>query len=222
MKNKTNNLESIKTNINSLQIMDKENEEQIYTNLINYWFSRENVFKKFLRELNFTDFAYDYELKKEKRIFHGRIDILALNTDINKAIIIENKILSGLNGIDKEEEKTQLDKYVEDIEKDYEISENNILGLVFVPDYNLEIIKNEIDVLVRKNNSKFFKIIPYSRLITFFEQVREYVKGDLYYGYFDDFIKILKSQTYTSIIEKNRMEMENKFLLAIKNAKSSV
>lgn len=222
LKDKSKNLENIKSNINSLQIMDKENEEQIYTNLINYWFSRKNIFKKFLQEMELNDFLYEYELKKEKRILHGRMDIFALNTDINKAIIIENKILSGLNGIDRNEEKTQLDKYIEDIENDYNIPENSILGLVFVPDYNLDIIKNEIDILVRKNNSKFFKVIPYSKLITFFENIKEYVSNDLYYEYYEDFIKILKSQTYTSISEKNRIEMENKFLLAIKNAKNNV
>lgn len=204
-------------NMNYLQLIEKEDEEQIYTNLFYYWLNSNNLIDEFIKEkLNIED---KFELKKEKKIKHGRMDLFAISKD--KAIIIENKIQSGLNGIDKEEETTQLGKYVNDIIKDYEINANEIYGMIFVPDYNFEFLTREIQELEKEEIIKNYNIIKYSELYEFFnkKEIIQILKKDLYFnGYYEDFLRCIKNHTFSNISEKNKTEMERKFIYAIKRA----
>ena len=53
----------------------------------------------------------------------------------------------------------------------------------------------------------------------FFEENRNIVREDLYYSnYYEDFLRCLRNHTYQDIDEKNKEEMERKFIYAIKNA----
>lgn len=222
LKGKNNNLE-IENEINFLQLIDKENEEQIYTNLIYYWFGRNNLFETFIQSKNLIHFLDKYNLYKEKKLEHGRMDILAISEREDKAIIIENKILSGLNGIDKAKENNQLKTYLNAIKNKYEakISLDNIFGLVFVPDYNYNFIKQEMEEVLTKKEIQYFEIVKYSELYKFFADNQNKVKEDLYYkNYYQEFLNILKIHTCNDINEKNKKEMERKFLYAIKNAKN--
>jgi hypothetical protein len=220
LKDKVEDFQFDNRNINYLQIIEKVNEEQIYTNLLYYWFSRNNLFDIFINE-KFPKFKGQYQLSKEKRIKKGRMDIFAISKE--KAIIIENKILSGLNGINSEEESTQLKTYIDAIRKDYKIDSKNVLGLIFVPDYNKEIIEKELNDLEKDYIKKFFNTIPYSEILNFFKENKEKVKYDLYYNnYYDDFLNTLKNHIYSNTEEKNRTEMERKFMFAIKNAKKKI
>lgn len=214
VKDKIKDFELDKQNINYLQIIEKVNEEQIYTNLIYYWFSRNNLFDKFVKE-KLPEYKDSYVLQKEKRTEHGRMDIFAIGE--TNAIIIENKVKSGLNGIDKEKEITQLGKYVKDINKEYK--KNKIFGLIFAPDYNISIIEKQIKELEKKEIIKSYRLISYSDLMKFFEENRNIVREDLYYSnYYEDFLRCLRNHTYQDIDEKNKEEMERKFIYAIKNA----
>ena len=216
-KKKVNDFSLENININYLQLIEKEDEEQIYTNLLSYWFNCNNLIDIFINEkLTILD---RFEVKKEKRVKHGRMDIFAISE--KRAIIIENKILSGLNGVDKDEETTQLGKYVKDIEKEYEIEQNEIYGMIFVPDYNFEFLNKEIRELEQQEILKYYKIIRYSELYEFFskKEVRKILKDDLYYsGYYDDFLRCIRNHTFNNINEKNKNEMERKFIYAIKKA----
>lgn len=214
VKDKIKDFELDKQNINYLQIIEKVNEEQIYTNLIYYWLSRNNLFDKFVKE-KLPEYKDSYVLQKEKRTEHGRMDIFAIGE--TNAIIIENKVKSGLNGIDKEKEITQLGKYVKDINKEYK--KNKIFGLIFAPDYNISIIEKQIKELEKKEIIKSYRLISYSDLMKFFEENRNIVREDLYYSnYYEDFLRCLRNHTYQDIDEKNKEEMERKFIYAIKNA----
>ncbi len=216
-KKKVNDFNLEKVNINYLQLIEKEDEEQIYTNLLSYWLNCNNLIDIFINEKLFI--SDRFEVKKEKRVKHGRMDIFAISE--KRAIIIENKILSGLNGVDKVEETTQLGKYVKDIEREYEIKQNEIYGMIFVPDYNIEFLNKEIKDLEQQEILKYYKIIPYSELYEFFnkKEIRKILKDDLYYNfYYDDFLRCIKNHTFNSINEKNKNEMERKFIYAIKKA----
>lgn len=176
------------------------------------------MFDKFVEE-KYPKLKGKYLLEKEKRTRHGRIDIFAIEE--KKAIIIENKIKSGLNGIDKQEEKTQLQVYVKAMKEEFNIDKENIFGLVFVPDYNKSIIEKEIRELEKVEIINYYNIISYSELLYFFEKYKNIVKEDLYYDYYEDFLKALKNHTYKDIDEKNRTETEKKFIYAINKAKNS-
>lgn len=216
-KEKIKNFKVENINMNYLQLIEKEDEEQIYTNLFYYWLNSNNLIDEFIKEkLNIED---KFELKKEKKVKHGRMDLFAISK--NKAIIIENKIQSGLNGIDKEEETTQLGKYVNDIIKDYEIKANEIYGMIFVPDYNFEFLTREIQELEKEEIIKNYNIIKYSELYEFFnkKEIIQILKKDLYFnGYYEDFLRCIKNHTFSNISEKNKTEMERKFIYAIKRA----
>lgn len=216
-KEKIKNFKVENINMNYLQLIEKEDEEQIYTNLFYYWLNCNNLIDEFIKEkLNIED---KFELKKEKKVKHGRMDLFAISKD--KAIIIENKIQSGLNGIDKEEETTQLGKYVNDIIKDYEIKANEIYGMIFVPDYNFEFLTREIQELEKEEIVNNYNIIKYSELFEFFnkKEIVQRLKKDLYFnGYYNDFLRCIKNHTFSNISEKNRTEMERKFVYAIKKA----
>ena len=231
--------------INFMQLIEKQDEEQIYTNMIWYWFSRENVFNSFLEFRKYGNLRDKYDIQKEKVISGGRTDILALGK--NYIIIIENKIMSGINGVEKEKieseydiiKRTQLSKYIAGIkgkqengellkreEKDSNISDNRcIKGFVFIPDYReddfyFEVDKyNERDIL-----NKYYKVIKYSELYDFFTQkeIREVLEKDLYgKKYYADFINGLELHKQPNISEKNRIEMRRKFIYAIKHAKNN-
>lgn len=216
-KEKINNFKVENINMNYLQLIEKEDEEQIYTNLFYYWLNSNNLIDEFIKEkLNIED---KFELKKEKKLKHGRMDLFAISKD--KAIIIENKIQSGLNGIDKNEETTQLGKYIKDIKTDNNIDENEIYGLIFVPDYNFNFLKKEIEKFEKEIYKKRYKIVKYSELSEFFnkKEIIQILKKDLYFnGYYEDFLRCIKNHTFSNISEKNKTEMERKFIYAIKKA----
>lgn len=221
-------------NINFLQLIEKVDEEQVYTNMIWYWFSRKGIFNKFLNYINSNNLTDDYDLLKEKVIPGGRTDILALGN--NNIIIIENKIMSGINGIEKDKKgniiKTQLSKYIEGIEKkqeekkllfDKKETDNRIIrGFIFIPDYRefdfLNEIKkcNELDILY-----KYYKVIKYSELYDFFnkDEIRKIMSYDLYgKKYYLDFLRAIELQKQSNISDKNKIEMKRKFMYAIEQA----
>lgn len=130
-------------------------------------------------------------------------------------IIIENKIHSGLNGIDKEKELSQLDTYYQ-----YAIlnqNNRNIYAFIFVPNYNEEKIKKEKEKINKTNSKNYggkYKIITYGELYEFFKSFKKETKyiEDKYY---DDFLNAISKHKYMP-----SEEMERRFVLAIQNAKT--
>lgn len=229
--------------INFLQLIEKEDEEQIYTNMFWYWFSRDNIFNEFLEFIKLDNLKDKYNIEKEKVIPGGRTDIMAFGE--KNIIVIENKILSGINGIEKDEEghiiKTQLSKYIKGIEekqkkgdffkkeekKEDIIDERKIKGLIFIPDYKIYDLENEINNIKKQNSEekecieKNYNIITYSKLYEFFnkENIKEKLFKDLYGNkYYNDFLNSLELHKQTNISEKNKIEMKRKFMYAIMQA----
>lgn len=195
---------------NFLKLIKKEDDETIFTNMLYYYFKNDsNLFNEFIKEYLEINDSEPYEVEREKSIAddtmkNGRMDLWATNK--NNVIIVENKIKSGLNGIDKENNLSQLDNYYRYAE---EVADGrNIKGLIFVPNYNMEEIENE------KNKYKIgdkYVTIPYSYLYSFFYSKKEEFFNDKYYK---DFVNALLKHTLTP-----KEAMERKFVCAIKEIK---
>lgn len=232
--------------INFLQLIEKEDEEQIYTNMIWYWFSRENIFNKFLEFIKLDKLIDNYDINKEKVVKGGRTDILALGE--KNIIVIENKILSGINGREEDKNdnvlKTQLSKYIIGIKKkqsDLEFfkkeekdknkkDERVIKGLIFIPDYRNSDFNVEIDNIKKESKyekeyiKNYYDIILYSKLYDFFKQdsIKNIMLEDLYgKKYYNDFLNALEVQKQNNISDKNKIEMKRKFIYAIKQARDN-
>ena len=229
--------------INFLQLIEKEDEEQIYTNLIWYWFSRKGIFNKFLEFIGHRDLIDKYDIQKEKVVQGGRTDILALGE--KNIIVIENKIMSGINGIEDEKnveqkdgiyKRTQLSKYIIGIkekqeegklfnkeEQDKKTQDKKIIkGFIFIPDYRVDDFNNEIHKFKEDDILKeYYEIIKYTDLYNFFNRmdIQELMLNDLYgKKYYLDFLRGIEFQKQSNLSEKNRIEMKRKFIHAIKYA----
>lgn len=125
----------------------------------------------------------------------SRPDIVFEEKNENEQVIIENKIKSGING-------KQLTKYKK--------------GLIFVPNYNENLIKNDPEFIKVKSN---FKIITYKELLNFFNNqvVSKYIKNDKNAErYFEDFKSALRIQS------RNKGEIEiNKFNYLLSKTKEN-
>lgn len=173
-----------RTNISFLEIIRKENDELIMSNLLAYYFNyRHDMFVKFAEDvLGVHGFENSFEIIRESV---KNIDLWI--RDERHVLVIENKIKSGFNG-KTDDGKNQLNKYYEYTER--YIKENGIdeaYYFVFVPDYN----DLSIDDLMIKEK---YKIIYYSEIYDFFrENAAEYLNDK----YFSDFLCGLRNQTMT-------------------------
>ena len=121
-------------------------------------------------------------------------------------IVIENKILSGLNGIDKHKNLSQLSAYKEYIDKNYSDIQNKKFYL-FHPDYN------DIDIAqFDEPAEKLYKKISFSKIYKFMKEKNEPLKKTPKYGkYADDFIAILKLHSKNQNERLQHIAMERFF-----------
>lgn len=112
--------------------------ELAYSNALGYYLQKDREFAdKFVSEV----------LKIEDKLLDGykvnldrvhRIDILI--TDAKKAIIIENKVKSEINGVYTDKQKTkkdnQLERYYEKVRDDNNLQKKTIYTYLLAPDYN--------------------------------------------------------------------------------------
>lgn len=189
-----------------LEIIRKENDELIFSNLLEYYFNyNHSCFQKFACEvLGIKNFGADFEIKRETE---NRIDLwIEGQQDI---LIIENKIKSDINGV-KSKDYSQLNKYQDYAEKKINDprEDNSAFGktshyFIFVPDYN------DLDIEKYCHDKKPYKIIKYSKIYDFFDKyTTEYVDEK----YFADFLKGLKKHTVKKMSEIKFQTMKTRFL----------
>lgn len=190
---------------NFLNFIEKENSEQIYTNMLckilNY--SEEQVKKDFVNLLvkkvpnksinNIKGKIYitKEEILKDSK-YKGRMDLLIVNESF--LIVIENKIKSDLNGIFIEDDirKTQIQKYTTYLEELKDKEYKNAQTFIFILKPNYLYMKN-IDV---------DGVITYKELFNFFkENKNNQIK------YYDEFLNALAKQ---SLIKEE--EIKRRFL----------
>jgi hypothetical protein len=117
----------------------------------------------------------------------GRIDLLMSNE--NCVIVIENKINSGLNGIDKHNRLSQLTTYIEFVEKEL-LNGRSGKYFIFEPNYN------DIDIeRFDQKRGKEFKKIQYSKLYKFFTDHKDDLLSSSFGQYAEDFINALYIHT---------------------------
>lgn len=188
-----------------LKFIEKENSEQIYTNMICNVLNkagkrcRKEFVDLLLQKVNKKDGLNsdkDFSVKKEKILknskYKGRMDLLIENPNLK--IIIENKIKSDLNGIfvEDEIEKSQIDKYRNYLDKLCEETEQKAESLIFIlkPNYSKVKISENVD-----------EVINYSELYEFFAKQKKWFTGDKHFG---EFLNALAKQSLTKEQEINR------------------
>ena len=215
---KVSNSGGVLSPLNFLRLAHKEYDETAYTNLFFEFFSKNtalfNQFAQAVLNIPKEDFYTVYkevdtkgknkskdDSSASKNLKNGRIDLLAIGD--KSVIVIENKIKSGLNGIDKSNELSQLTTYIEFIERNY--PDYKKYYFLFEPNYN------EIDISEFDNRrGKEFDKIRYSQIYNFFSGHKDELKRGVYGKYADDFISSLYIHTLTI-----QDMVEQRFLRAI-------
>lgn len=193
------------------EIMGKQNDEISYSNMLYYFFNKQNMFNEFIKYINESSIIDDYNLEKEKYIKVdekiGRMDIVAYGKE--NIVIIENKIKSNLNGKQKNG-ISQITKYYEALkEKEKREKKRTIKMLIFVPNYKKKIIENELQKEEKAciDIKEKWKIVTYKELYDFFKTTN-YNKKDYKYK---EFLKAIQIHTYDSYSKKIEEEMLKRF-----------
>ena len=194
------NSSNIKDNFSFINLINGENNEYAYSSMLAYYFGLKFngrlLFQEFFNDkfpdnnIEFINVFQEHYLPNR-----SRPDIVFEGKNENEQVIIENKIKSGING-------KQLTKYKG--------------GLIFVPNYNEDLIKYDSEFIKVKSN---FKIITYKELLNFFDNqvVSKYIKTDKNAErYFEDFKSALRIQS------RNKGEIEiNKFNYLLSKTKEN-
>lgn len=171
---------------NFLKLIHKEYEETIFTNLFYEFFtSVPGLFSAFAREVLKLSETAPYTITSEvsTKDGKGRIDLLAESADV--VIVMENKINSGLNGIDKHNRLSQLTTYINFVESEL-LNGRKAAYFLFEPNYN------DIDIeRFDQQRGKDYVKIQYSRIHEFFVDHQAELKASIYAQYADDFIEAL-------------------------------
>ena len=173
-----------------LEVIRKEDDENIFSNLIGYFFEySHSSFQRFAAELslfNIPCMSAHFDLVREKKVRNkqDRIDLwIESDKDI---IVIENKIKSGINGV-ASEEYSQLNSYYEYAEEEAKKRGKDTHYYVFAPDYS------KLDLAIY-GLEKVYKIIKYSDIYNFFIKESGVYIAD---RAFPDFVRGLKRHTLT-------------------------
>lgn len=168
-----------------LTLCHKEYDELSYSNMLAYYLENNPaILQDFVNKILGLPFKAPFSIKRE----YKHTDILIENAD--GAIILENKIKSGINGL-SEDGRNQLDKYVEEISKQYGLE--NTYGFVLCPNYNIIKISNYKNAANQHLIARYYtkskeNVIPYTKLNEFFGIYKKNVNDK----YYEDFLKALK------------------------------
>lgn len=190
---------------NFLQLAHKEYDETAYTSLFYEFFRNyKELFNQFAKTVlgipdddvyiiqKEVNTQYHNETMNEKEDnqtnMKGRLDLLAIGC--KNVIVIEVKIKSGLNGIDKSNELSQLTTYIRFVEKKH--PNKNRYYFLFEPNYN--------DIDIEKfdtKRGKEFKKIKFNNIYDFFDKNIAILNQEPYRHYAKEFISSLRIHTLT-------------------------
>lgn len=191
--------------MNMVKLMHKVYDENVYTSLFYEFFNAcPKLFTKFSQDILGIQTDETFIIKKEITTADkkGRLDLLAEGP--HSVIAIENKLQSGLHGIDKHHKLSQLTTYINFIEKDI-LNGRNGYYFLFEPDYN------NIDIAFFDSQRGLeWKKCQYSRIHKFMQENRTLLLQSPLEPYADDFISALSMHT-----QQLKDIVENRFLDAI-------
>lgn len=167
-----------------LEVIRKEDDENIFSNLLAYFFQYSHrSFQRFAEDpklLNIPAMSASFAVYRETKY---RVDLwVESEKDI---IVIENKIKSGINGVVGD--YSQLDTYREAAEREAEKNNKNTHFFLFAPDYAI------LD-LAKYDSNNVYRIVRYSDIYRFFVNESETYISD---RAFPDFLRGLKRHTLT-------------------------
>lgn len=202
---------------NFFKVVRQQDNEVMFSNMFYYYFSEyPNILNDFVdkvlnNHLNVSEkitISKEHTIEREKE----RMDIRII--DDNFYIIIENKIKSGINGMHKEKDTKDFDKYdekyISQLSVYYQKAEEKnqidgkqrkLLPFIFVPDYS---IVNK-DYLKKFYLGEKYEIVFYSEIRDFFEKYTN--NFSLKPNYIDDFVKALKKHTEKTDDEHRKILM---------------
>lgn len=176
--------------------------ELAFSNAIAYFFEKfPHHISGFMKTVGLSfDTFNGIKIYREKR----NIDLLLTNG--NKSIVIENKITSGINGIDRHDpSKSQLKKYYDILNSDLKQQFPNPSFFVLTPNYN------DIDLSQYAAGEHYTKLL-YSQLYDYLKGQAEYESDVLFQNYVD------AMERHTSFYCNDQYEdMKQRFLTTINN-----
>ncbi|MBR0419997.1 MAG: hypothetical protein IJI66_12610 [Erysipelotrichaceae bacterium] len=188
---------------NILDIIKKTDDELSYSNWISYYLDNDpKLFCSFAEEVLGVSMNTSPIIRRE----YFNIDIWLEDKD--NVVVIENKLKSGINGVDSDRHDIKSDSIQSQLSKYVEIAEKEADGrtphyYIFLPDYSYP-----DEELKKYTQGEKYQIIRYSSLYNFFGNI------SCELPYYSDFIKALKK--HTSPYRKDLFEiMDDKLIQTI-------
>lgn len=187
-----------------LEIIGKQDDEIVFSNLFKHYFDYSHTaFVRFAEEvLNVPDMESDFIIVRESNY---NIDLWIESE--KHILVIENKLKSGINGLD-DNGGSQLDKYHQKAEEYAKEHGKSVHYFVFAPDYS------SID-LSKYDSDSIWAVVPYSRIYDFFAN---HVTAYVHERFFFDFLIGLERHAST-MSDLNYKTMKARFLRKIAQSK---
>lgn len=199
-----------------LDLILKVDSEECYTNMLYMVLNWKNTMNLFAKEftknkkIDSASFNAHRELKipKGEKIKGGRTDVCAYND--SQRIVIENKVFSGLNGIDEANKTTQLTIYYNWAKQPGQLEP---LCFISCPDFR----KAEIELEIEAEMKDKYELVEYSKISRFIDDLnkKNHFKGFPFECYVQDIINAFDKFGYQS---KSKL-FEQFFLESIQKAK---
>ena len=175
---------------NFLNIIKKENDELVFSNMISYFLDRDREMLKDFGRKVLAEKELGIEIDADAEIIREKDNIDILIEDKNRVIVIENKLKSEINGVEERHNfsdghliQSQLLKYYNLVSEQAKKDGRKAHFFVFLPNYSrIDISKYE--------GSKYYSEVRYAELYDFF---RKYDDGKD--KYFHDFCNALYAHT---------------------------
>ena len=205
-KNKVDSNVIIDKHFNFLNLIKKEDDELVFSNMFRYFFvNYPELLINFSKKVLGVNLSGNISIDREK----DNIDLLI--SDKKNIIVIENKIKSGINGVSERHDfsengliQSQLLKYYNIIEK--RKGERNSYYFIFLPNYS------RVDIS-QYSGSQFYVKIKYSELYDFFK------KQNIEDKYYEDFVNSLYKHTKDRSVDYYE-DMAYRFIQRLKKIKS--
>ncbi len=210
--NKISDNRIIDRNFNFLNVIKKEDDELVYSNLFYYFFSKyPDILVSFANVVLDLNLSLPITIEREKE----NIDIWIEDKD--NIVVVENKIKSGINGVSPRHNfsehglvQSQLSKYYHYAEKHKGNKKTSFF--IFLPVYN------RVDTS-KYSGSQHYKKISYRDIYDFFLKI-EFSKEKIDELYYTEFVKSLYKHTKDRQIDYYE-DMVYRFIQRIKTIKSN-
>ena len=198
-----------------LDLILKNKSEECYTNMLYSVLNEPGMLQRFCRRFapkKTLDERNQFTVFREHSLVKGRMDICADNG--YQRIVIENKLESGLNGINKADSSSQLSKYY-DWAGEVEMSQ---ICFITAPDYRISSshsvrlgqLAREIRTYDPQMLDKYI-LISYGEICDFLEENKEAISENYeYYRYLDDIIVAFRRHSYPTKSEYYRSLLQER------------